>query len=208
MQKYSLIAGLLALAAAGTVAGTANAQAHPAAAAVTRPAVNPNVGKTTARPTPSTPSTLNTGTVSGTPITSMAPGRYALGLHAQKRNGQPMNVVTIDDTVYVARSGNSMTISADSMSLTGTVSGTHFTAAGSQAGGPALSLSGAANAAGAAAGTFSLQRGAANIAGTFTMSPVPVTAQAHDVVTRPPGGHGGGTTSCNLWCKIKNLLGL
>lgn len=204
MKKFSLTACVLALA----VAGTASAQARPVSGTVTRSTVNPNVDKTTARPAPINPTTLNSGTVSGSPISAMAAGRYELGLHAQKRNGQPMNVITVDDTVYIARSGSSMTITADSLSLTGTVSGTHFTAAGAQSGGPALSLTGAANSAGAAAGTFSLQRGAGSITGTFTMSPVPVTAQAHDVVTRPPGGHGGGTTSCNLWCKIKNALGL
>lgn len=203
MQRFSLIAGLLAL----TVVGTASAQARPARGTVVRPAVDPSVAKTT-RPTSATPTTLNSGTVSGSPISAMAAGQYELGLHAQKRNGQPMNAVTVDDTVFVARSGSSMTISADSLSLTGSVSGPHFTAEGAQGGGPALSLAGTANTTGSAAGTFSLQRGMSSITGTFTMSPVPVTAKAHDVVTRPKGGHGGGTTSCNLWCKIKNLLGL
>jgi hypothetical protein len=202
MKGYALVTSVLTLA----IVGTAGAQARPTAT-ITRPVMAPSVAKTT-RPTSATPTTLNSGTVSGIPISTMAAGRYELGLHAQKRNGQPMNVVTVDDTVFVARSGSSMTISADSLSLTGSVSGAHFTAEGTQSGGPALSLAGTANATGAAAGTFSLQRGTSSITGTFTMSPVPVTAQAHDVVTRPAGGHGGGTTSCNLWCKLKNLLGL
>jgi hypothetical protein len=203
MKRFGITAGVLAV----TITTSLGAQSTPAGTVV-KPSVNAGVAQTVARPSSVPTGTLNTGSVPGSSISSMAAGRYQLALHAQKRNGGPITVAEIDDTVVVARSGSGVTISADSMSLTGTASGTHFTASGAQSGGPALSLSGTSSTAGSATGTFSLQRGPNSVTGTFTMSPVPVTAQAHDVINRPPGGHGGGTTSCDLWCKIKNLLGL
>lgn len=209
MQKYSLIAGLLALA----VAGNADAQARPVSGTVTRPTVNPSVAQTVARP-----GALNTNT-SGSTTAFMAAGPYKLALHAQKKNNQAVSGADLNTQVGVSRNGSSVTIgNGGTTMLTGTVSGNHFTAAGSESGGGTLSLSGttASNGGvadpgdtppGALAGTFTLHTGSTTITGTFTMYPGysmgPNNVAKIQTYGDPKPGSGGGD-DCGLVCTVEN----
>lgn len=203
MKTYSLIASVLALAAAST----ARAQAHPTST-VTKPAINPSVVQTTARPT-----TINTGstaTTSGSASTSgtafMASGPYQLDLHAQKRNGQPVNVSDLQVQSGVTRSGNTVSLVAGDMSLTGTVTGSQIHLGGPSSSGGTMTLTGSAGASGSASGTFTSVDAGVTRTGTFTLYPGlntgPHTTQKKLQTYGEPKSGGDAGDPCGFWCQF------
>lgn len=206
MKTYALIASVLALAAATTAASTAGAQAHPTAT-VMKPAVNPAVVQTTARP-----ATINTGSTASTSGTAssgaafMASGPYQLDLHAQKRNGQTVNVSDLQVQSGVTRSGNTVSLVAGDMSLTGTVTGSQLHLSGPTSSGGTMTLAGSAGASGSASGTFTSVDAGVTRTGTFTLYPGlnmgPNNVQKKIQTYGEPKSGGDGGDTCGFWCQF------
>lgn len=188
-------------------AATAGAQARPTSGTVTRPAVNPSVAQTIARP-----GALNTSGTSGSSTTAfMASGPYQLALHAQKKNGQPVNVSDFVVQTGVTRSGSAVTITSGDMTLTGTVSGNQLHASGSSTTGGTLTLAGSASANGSAGGTFTSADGGVTRTGTFTLYPglsmgPNNTAKIRNYGDPKPGSGTDGGDTCGFWCNFFKWL--
>lgn len=202
-MKYQSITGaVLAL----TFAVAAGAQTHAATGAVVKPNVNPTVAQTTARPAVSSAISSPSGAASSAGF--MSTGAYLLSLHIQKKDGHAVSGGDLDMRTTVARSGNGMTISdGSSTSLTGTVTGSHFTASGAQSNGTSLSLSGASAPNASAAGTFTLHAGSDNATGTFTMAPTnPLGPNTTQKIRNYGEGSGSEQAPCGIVCTVEKIL--
>lgn len=196
MKMYAVVASALTLA----VAGSAGAQARPTTT-IARPVVDQSVAKTTARPT------INAGSNASTSSTAfMASGPYQLDLHAQKRNGQTVNVSDLVVQSGVTRSGNTVSLAAGDMSLNGSVTGNQLHLSGPSASGGTMTLSGSAAANGSASGTFTSVDGGVTRTGTFTLYPGlnmgPNTTQKIRNYGDPKPGTDGGGDTCGFWCQF------
>jgi len=203
MKTYSRIASVLAL----TAASTAGAQAHPTAT-VMKPAVNPAVVQATVRPaTINTGSSASTGGTTSTSATAfMASGPYQLDLHAQKRNGQTVNVSDLQVQSGVTRSGNTVSLVAGDMSLSGTVTGSQLHMSGPSSSGGTMTLNGSAGASGSASGTFTSVDAGVTRTGTFTLYPGlnmgPNNVQKKIQTYGEPKSGGDGGDTCGFWCQF------
>lgn len=201
-MKHSIITiGLLALGASASAA----AQTTPVNSTVMKPAVTPTESRTIAQ--------------SGALSTAfMASGPYKLGLHAQKKNNQPISTSDFETQTSVSRSGANFTITAsDGMSLAGSVSGGQMHASGTASTGGTLTLSGVAVSGNGASGTFTAHDGSTTLTGTFAMYPGldmgPNTTQKIRNYGDPAPGttNSGGSSSgntCGFWCQLKQWFGL